>query len=290
MKSRWLYSVLLVALVGARGWAQEKAPEPPQAPDEVEEEAQGRGQPQDLIEGVGDGGKAGKNAEPEKPLTPEEVWSNFVKNWKGFLNWALLIEVCVALVLAVILGACIAYHPRSYGKASTLDEVDQPKIFIMYALVGSLVAQIVVAVPAMSLVIFGIGGLFRFRTDVGPARDTGRLIMVTCIGLCCGMGIYMVAIFATVFVWCLIYYLEGKVAHKVVIKGIEPSVVQQAADAYREVLVENGLNVISEKKNIVKKQVAFVFRAPGELDREAMEGLFKDIPPKLQGAVDWESS
>ena len=33
-----------------------------------------------------------------------------------------------------------------------------------------------------------------------------------------------------------------------------------------------------------------IFRAPGKLDREQLEGLFKDIPPKLQGAVDWEWS
>jgi hypothetical protein len=28
----------------------------------------------------------------------------------------------------------------------------------------------------------------------------------------------------------------------------------------------------------------------GLAHREQLEGLFKDIPPKLQGAVDWESN
>jgi len=36
--------------------------------------------------------------------------------------------------------------------------------------------------------------------------------------------------------------------------------------------------------------VAFVFRAPGVLDREELEDLFKSIDPKLHGAVDWASS
>jgi len=48
--------------------------------------------------------------------------------------------------------------------------------------------------------------------------------------------------------------------------------------------------VMSEKKNFLKGQLAFVFRAPGKLDREQLEVLFKDIPPKLQGAPDWEQS
>jgi hypothetical protein len=156
--------------------------------------------------------------------------------------------------------------------------------------VGAVVAQIVKAWPAMSMVIFGIGGLLRFRTDAGPARDTGRVILVTCIGLCCGLTLFPVAIVSTVFGWLLIYFLEARVVHRMVVKGIETASLVKSAETYHEVLVDNGLKIMSEKKNPVKGQFAFVFRAPGKLDREQLELLFKDIPPKLQGAVDWESS
>jgi predicted membrane protein len=213
--------------------------------------------------------------------------------WGGWLRFGegpLLAQTLLSFVLAVLLGAFIAYHPRSYGKAMTLADVEQPKIYLMYSLVGALVAMIIRVAPPMALVVFGIGGLLRFRTDVGAAKDTGRIILVTCTGLCCGLGLYPVAVLGTAFGWVLIYFLEARVAYRVVIKGLGPDVLAQAATAYSKVLDDNGADILSEKKNFVKQQVAFVFRAPGVLDREELEDLFKSIDPKLHGAVDWASS
>ena len=224
----------------------------------------------------------GKDAGPQEQLEGQ--------GWEAFANWRIVLDIVVALVLAAILATVIAYHPRTYGKAGTLEELDQPKIFIMYAVVGAIIAETVYAFPIMGVVIFGIGGLLRFRTDVGPARDTGRVILVTIVGLACGLKIYVAAVIATVFGWILIFLLESQANHRIVVKGLEQKLLAESAEAYEEVLRENGLTVMSEKKNFLKGQVAFVFRAPGKLDREELEGLFKDIPPKLQGAVDWESN
>jgi hypothetical protein len=210
--------------------------------------------------------------------------------WKGFTDFENVGNIAVALLLAAALGALMAYHPRTFGRASTLEEGDQPKIIIMYGVVGCIVAEIVVAFPAMAIVIFAIGGLMRFRTDVGPARDTGRVILVTLIGLCCGLKIYVMAALATAFGWAMIYVLDGRVTHRLLVKGLEAALIAQSSEAYEEVLLENGFRILSQKKNFVKAQVAFIFRAPQELDREQLEFLFKDIPPKLQGAVDWESN
>lgn len=229
------------------------------------------------------------NAKDRRLKDDVQLKKEFVEAWRSFTSFR-VIDMLVSLGLAILLAAIIAYHPRSYGKASTLEEAEQPKIFLMYAIIGVLCAQVVMIDSNMAFVIFGLGGLFRFRTDIGPAKDTGRVIFATCAGLCCGLQIYMVAIVGTVVAWILIYFLEGRVAHRVVVKGIEPALLPQASEAYEDVLRENGFNVMSEKRNFLKGQVAFVFRAPGKLDREELELLFKDIPPKLQGAPDWEQS
>ena len=212
------------------------------------------------------------------------------EGWEAFTKTYFLIEIVVALVLAAALSASIAYHPKTTSKAAELEEFDQPKILIMYGFVGCVVAEIVRANNDMAFVIFGIGGLLRFRTDIGTARATGRAIFVTCIGLCCGLKIYVVAIIATVFGWVLVYYLESRITHRVVVKGLDTELLVESAQAYEEVLVENGFVIMSQKKNFIKGQAAFVFRAPGRLNREQLEELFKDIPPKLQGATDWESN
>jgi hypothetical protein len=214
---------------------------------------------------------------------------NLLEGLEEFLSWDWL-YVFTSLFVAAALSAVLAYHPKTHGKALTLEEVDQPKIFLMYSLVGALIGQICESSQYMAYVIFGLGGLYRFRTDVGPARDTGRLILATLIGVLCGLMKFVPAVVATGFGWVLIYFLESRVTHRLMIKGVEAAVLQQAADAYREVLVDNHITILSEKKNVVKKQIAFVFKAPGEFDPDQLEQLFKDIPPKLQGAIDWESS
>ena len=239
-------------------------------------------------------GAKGLNAQlpgmPEAKGAPLDWKAEFLKGLQEFAEWDVLGGMLGVLMLAAVLGMVIAYHPRTYGKAATLEEAEQPKIFIMYAVVGAIIAVVVKAHPIMGIVVFGIGGLFRFRTDVGPAKDTGRVILVTCVGLCCGLMLFVAAIVGTAFAWVVIWLLEGTVAHRVLVKGLDPTVLAKSAEAYEEVLRENGLHLMSQKKNFIKNQVAFIFRAPGKIDREQLEGLFKDIPPKLQGAVDWEWS
>ncbi|MGQ9592727.1 MAG: hypothetical protein ACUVYA_20815, partial [Planctomycetota bacterium] len=236
--------------------------------------------------------EAGRKPGAERGPAPEEgkKKKKAEQGWAGFSNVEFIVDTVVALVLSTVLAGAIAYHPKTYGKATTLEEVDQPKIFIMYGVVGAVIATIVNYYSIMAAVVFGIGGLLRFRTDVGPAKDTGRVILVTLIGIACGLKVYVFVILATAYAWGLIWLLESRVTHRLVVKGLETSLLAKAAEAYEEVLLENGLRIMSQKKNFVKGQVAFVFRAPGELDREELESLFKDIPPKLQGAVDWESS
>src|SRR3989442_15169287 len=95
------------------------------------------------------------------PKNPGDIKAGPGEGWGALMNVQNLTDILVTLVLAATLGAVIAYHPRTYGKAMTLEEFDQPKIFIMYSVVGAVVAQIVKAWTDMSFVIFGIGGLLR---------------------------------------------------------------------------------------------------------------------------------
>jgi hypothetical protein len=215
---------------------------------------------------------------------------DFLQGLEDFQNWRFLLELLANLGLAAALGASIAYHPKSRAKATTLEEFEQPSTFIMYAVVGAIVAKVAVVYELMALVVFGIGGLLRFRTDVGPAKDTGRVILVTIIGLACGMNLFPLAVLGTAFGWGLIYALESRAAFRIVIKGLKGQQVTDAAQAYRQTLEEYGCKVLSEKKNFTKGQAAFVFRAPAGAGREDVEEIFQEVPANLQGAVDWEST
>jgi len=55
------------------------------------------------------------------------------------------------------------------------------------------------------LVVFGIGGLTRFRSAADSTRDTVRLIIVTLVGLTAGLGLLHFAVIITLFTSALIY-------------------------------------------------------------------------------------
>jgi hypothetical protein len=215
----------------------------------------------------------------------------FVEGLRRFQDVRTLLEMIAGIMLATFLAAAIAYHPKAYGKASRLDEIEQPKTFLMYAMVAAVCAKIVEEVPEMALVVFGIGGLMRFRTDVGAAKDTGRVILVTMIGLACGLNLLQLAVVAAALGWILVFFLERHVTYRLVVKGLEKDTISEAAQAYQAILLEEDCRVVGEKKNFVKGQVAFVFHAPSWVTREDLEEVLEErISDELRGALDWETT
>ena len=223
-----------------------------------------------------------------RPMTDD--WGDLREGWENFGNIAYIVDVSLMLLLSIILAAVIAYHPSTRRKASNITEFEQPKTFLMYAMVGALIAQLVQTYPPMALVIFGIGGLLRFRTVVGEAKDTGRVILVTVVGLCCGLKIFVGAVLATLIGWVLIWYLESQNAGRVAVKGLKDVDILAAAETYRGILGEAGCAVIRERKNLTKGRVTFIVKTPPELDAEALEEAFEKVPEEQRGVVDWEIS
>ena len=143
----------------------------------------------------------------------------------------------------------------------------------------------------MAFVVFGIGGLMRFRTDVGPAKDTGRVILTAVVGVCCGLKLLVVAVSATVFGWVMLWLLERVTFTRLLIKGLPPEALVPAADAYRRILLQSGCRIFGERKKVVGGEVSFVFAAPDPFQREKLEErLLLSVPEQLRGAIDWEVS
>ena len=216
--------------------------------------------------------------------------NEFVGGWEDVLDWKKVAVFAGSLLLAVGLAATIAFHPLTFGRASSPEELEAPKTYLVYALVGAVCGRAVMIYPQIGLVIFGLGGLMRFRTDVGAAKDTGRVILVTVVGLCCGMDAFVVAIVTTVFGYVLVFLLERNVVYRVVVKGVLDGKLYDVEQAYAEVLDEYGCRVVNQKKRLKRKQIVIVFRAPARLDRDDIELILdEDVPTDLKGSVDWQT-
>ena len=208
-------------------------------------------------------------------------WSNFADGW-------LLLEMVIVLLLALALAALIAYHPSTRRRLSTLEQFEQPKTLLLYSVVAAVVALIVQVQPAMAFVIFGIGGLLRFRTMLTDAKDTGRVILVTVVGLCCGLKIYIVAVPATLIGWLLIYLLEQQIAGIIRISGVSEQAMLESNRVHRQLIEQAGCKIIGEQTKFIKREIALVVQAPPTLDREGLQAKFDALPPELRGVVDWE--
>jgi hypothetical protein len=212
------------------------------------------------------------------------------EGWRGFTDLGFLANTLLTLTLAAILGALIAYHPKHVQTADTLEEIEAPKVFIMLAVIGALIGILVVKYGlVVGFVLFGIGGLIRFRTVLRSASLTGHVIFVTLIGLSCGLDLPHVAVLATAFGFVLIYALNARITYRINIRALPPELIADAAAAYRGVLEQQGCRIMSEKKNPERERVTFIFRNARDVTRRQLEDLLEtNIDASLKGFLDWE--
>lgn len=209
--------------------------------------------------------------------------------WDGFRDTEFIIKSIVALALAVALGAVIGFHPTSRRTVDRLIEADMPRVFIMYAFIGAVIGVTVREFGmVIGLVVFGIGGLIRFRTDTGSTRDNGRLIAVTLIGLVAGLGLPHFAVITTAFAFLLILIFDATPACRVKIDRVPAGRLHQSADAYRAVLHAHRCKLISEHKSNSKERLEFVFRLHRSVTRDRLHLALNELPPELRGDIDWE--
>ena len=217
----------------------------------------------------------------------ESMMSSFVENYMSIEQ---LGTYLLSLFVAISLSIIIAFHPQTFGKKEDINEIEAPKTLIFYAMIGSLIGATVADYGAeLGFIFFGLGGLMRFRTNTGTSVQTGRLILVALIGLCCGLKMIYIAIVSTIVGWILIYFLERKTLYQIEIKGINSQMFLQSIESFRQVLQQQKCKIIIEKKNQAKSRVSFIFSSVSNLDRVALEKLLnQQISENNNISIDWD--
>lgn len=212
------------------------------------------------------------------------------QGWQGFTDLNFLVSFVGRILLAIVLAVVIAYHPKVHRKYDSLEDAEAPKSFILYSFVAAIIGTAVMVFGGIvGFVVFGIGGLLRFRTNVGSATQTGRVILATVIGLCAGLDLLHVAIISTVFGFLLIWILDSRRTFCMVVQGISKGKVADATTAYRAMLEGANCRILGERKNLSKNSLRLIFRGPEDLDHEHLqEQMESDLPEKYHGAIDWE--
>lgn len=122
-------------------------------------------------------------------------------------QWDSVLQATRRIPLAAALGAVLAFRPRRRGTPARTTAVVQTQIIL--AIVGAVVMLVVGSSVARAFGIVGAASLVRYRAKIDDPKDAGIMLSTLGIGLASGVGLYALAIFATVFIAVVVGVLES---------------------------------------------------------------------------------
>ena len=221
---------------------------------------------------------------------PDDIrapWREFVEGWSSFGNPFFVLQELLSLALAAGLATLIAFHPRGSRRSVDPASWERRHATVVYAVVGAVVAEFVLYNPPMAFVVFGIGGLMRFRSLVGGPDDTARTILAVVIGLACGLKFFPLAILATAFYCIGIWFVRSKVAYRFELRRVTEERIDEAAAAWQGALEARGCS-ISQLHVAPKGRVEALVLVPTDVDPATLESSL-DLPEDLRGRASWST-
>jgi hypothetical protein len=212
-----------------------------------------------------------------------DSWLSMQHSLEQFLHPEYILRLFLNLALAVACAWVVAWHPRS-SRLASLSDLEERKTLILLGMVGAIVAELSGVSQTLAFVIFGIGALLRFRTVLDNPKLTGKAITVVIIGLACGMGSWVMAVFVTVFSWVLIFLLESRIACRLRIRLAEEVDVEQMFGTVQSLLVSRGCRLQSSALYKGKRQLEFFLNIPAELDLRKLELDLRAMLPNADDA------
>ena len=120
---------------------------------------------------------------------------------------AMMLRALIALPLATAMGALLAFRPRRRGTPPRSSPVIQTQIIL--AVVGAVVMLIVGASLARAFGIVGAANLIRYRAKIDDPKDAVVMLVTLSLGLACGVELYGLAAFSTLFILGVLWIVES---------------------------------------------------------------------------------
>ncbi len=115
-------------------------------------------------------------------------------------------DAVVRLPLAAVLGTALALRPRKRGQQRRSVLVVQTQI--MLAVVGAVIMLVVGNSLSRAFGIVGAAGLVRYRSTIDDPKEAVVMLCALGAGLASGVGLYVLAPFATFFMASVLWVVE----------------------------------------------------------------------------------
>ena len=192
--------------------------------------------------------------------------------WGQVYNLAELTAFAIDVLLALFLAAAIALHPvRRAARSKTIDFV-MPRLFAFYALIGMAVGFLVDQHGyIIGFVIFGIGALLRFRSNLDDPIDTVEMILVTVVGLCVGLNFPVMAILITAVSWVLIGISGRHRPIELRLQSDNSDTLEAGLEQVRQIARQEGWKEAFAHRSHSKNAARLILLHPSAIGEEAVE-------------------
>ncbi len=196
------------------------------------------------------------------------------------------LQPLLALPVAGCLGAALAFRPRRRGTPPRVPAVIQTQVIL--AVVGALVMLVVGASMARAFGIVGAASLIRYRAKISDPKDAGVMLCSLGVGLAAGVGLYVVAATATVFLLFVLYLIES--LERPTFTLFELTVKTRSMAAVRAPLEHllSRHHARAELQHLGPEDVTYSVRLPIGTHLDALSDRITQLDPAAGLRVDWD--
>jgi hypothetical protein len=221
-------------------------------------------------------------------------WRIITNSLNLFRHPPYVTDLVLGLGSAIVVALALTATPRRAVRYDPVAAAEQRKATVICALIGCIAAELVQASEQfllgaeIALVLFGIGGLVRFRTLFDDAGQTGVAIIATVLGLACGMSEYSLAALALVIVFLVNWWMNSVAVVLVRVKVRKHADLAQVQAATTGILQDQGFSVVRTVPNAVERTIEVHARTASDFDASslvlAIQGVVPDARVRIKSS------
>jgi uncharacterized membrane protein YhiD involved in acid resistance len=190
----------------------------------------------------------------------------------------------IALPVATLLGAALAFRPRRRGTPTRSAAVVQTQIIL--AIIGAMVMLVVGASLARAFGVAGVAGLIRYRAKIDDPKDASVMLATLGVGLASGVGLYLLAAFSTLFVIGVLWVIESIEPHptKTFVLKVKTKSPAKLQPRIEQLLSRSGSKFELRTEN--QEELCFQVAWPAEKRTDALSNAILKMEEAI--GVEWD--
>jgi uncharacterized membrane protein YhiD involved in acid resistance len=219
----------------------------------------------------------------DQPLPPE--FSRYVPDILES-HAQMVARALLALPLAAILGAALAFRPKRRGTPPRSAPVIQTQIIL--GVVGAMVMLVVGSSLARAFGIVGAANLIRYRAKIEDPKDAVVMLATLSIGLATGVELYGLALFSTFFILLVLWIVESleperRKAFDLKVTASDPPAIRNSVEA-----VLRRFDVKYELRSAGSKELMYEAQLPLETKTDRVSNAILLLEGDGDKEVVWE--